>query len=182
MFGVWNYCAKMIDLTSKRIKSTQAVLKEGDWNFTQLGHYTSISPLVVSSGAKVKITFQEGDVTYQAGVGLITQYDFINQKFIASTLNDVFMVEVRMKVKPSAQSGYMDLLMESPTFGFNPINASTQTFTKSAGDEHFISSDFLVFIGEDVLSNGIEFYIHPVDTNVQVYDISYFIVRLSSGK
>jgi hypothetical protein len=172
----------MVDLTSKRIKSTEAIVKEGDWGFTQLGNYTLSSPLSATSGTKTKITFQANNISYQAGIGLVANYDFVNQKFLPSTVNDVFMVEVRMKVKPSAQNGHMDLLMESPTFGFNPINASSLSFTKAAGDEHFISSDFLVFIGEDVMNNGIEFYVRPVGTNVQVYDMSYFIVRLASGK
>jgi len=180
--NIFTYCATLVDLTSKRTKSAEAVVKQGDWQFTQLGNYTLASPLSVTSGTKSKITFQPNNISYQDGVGLVTQYDFVNQKFLPSTLNDVFIVEVRMKVKPSAQNGHMDLLMESPTFGFNPINASSQSFTKAAGEEHFISADFLVFIGDDVMDNGIEFYIRPSDTNVQVYDISYFIVRLASGK
>lgn len=180
--NIFTYCATLVDLASKRTKSAEAVVKQGDWGFTQLGNYTSIAPLVVSSGTKTKITFQASDVSYQAGVGLVANYDFVSQKFLPSTLNDVFQVEVRMKVKPSSQDGHMDLLVESPTFGFNPINASSLSFVKGANQEHSISADFVLFIGSDVLTNGIEFYVRPNSTGVSIYDVSYMIVRLSSGK
>jgi len=180
--NIFSYCAEFVDLTSKRTKSAEALVKEGDWGFTQLGNYTLAAPLVITSGTKTKVTFQANNISYQAGVGLVTNYDFVNQKFIPSTVNDVFMVEVRLKVKPSAQNGHMDLLMESPTFGFNPINASSMAFTKGANEEHFLSANFLLFIGQDLITNGVEFFIRPNGTSVSVYDVSYFIVRLASGK
>lgn len=172
----------LTDRRSGKSESVEHLVSNGDWLFTQLGHKTSASPLVVSNGTTTKITFQPVDISYTAGNGLNMSYDFTNQKFLPLVLNDLFNVEVRFKVKSSAQNSHLDLKLESPTFAFNPINAQTHTIVHSANDEQFLSANFLVFIGADLITNGIEFKITAHDGNMSIYDISYLIVRLSSGK
>lgn len=182
MYGVWNFFAKAVDLSSKRIKSAEAIIKQGDWRFIGLSNYTVVNPLVVLQNVKTKIVYQPQDIGYFEGVGLTINYDHISQKFVNLTARDVYQVEVRFKVKPSLQDGHIDLTVESPTFDFNPVNANSATFVKEANEEHFISQQFMIFIGEDVLENGIEFFITPRRTNVSIYDVSYFITRVASGK
>ena len=176
------FLSEISDNKSGREKSSTALVRQGDWSFTQLGNYTVASPLLVSNGNTSKITFQLSDITYTYGNGGIdTSYDFTDQKFIPSTVNDLFTVEVRMKVKSSAQNSHLDLKVESPSFAFNPLNAQTHNFVHSANDEQFMSSNFMIFISPDVKANGIEFKVTAHDGNISIYDVSYLIYRMASG-
>ena len=181
MFGVNSMFARMVDLVSNKTKSAQALIRQGEWRFIQLGNYTLASPLLVNNNNKVNITYQLSDVSYTEGNGLDVSYDYVNQKWTPNTQGDVFLVDVRMKVKSSAQNSHLDFIVESPTFAFNPVNASTQSFVHSANDEQFISNTFVLFIGVDVLANGLKFYLEAHDGNFQVYDVSYTVVRVASG-
>lgn len=64
-----------------------------------------------------------------------------------------------------------------PDSGIQPLTAQTVTFSKGAGDEHFFSFSFPLFISADVLTNGIALYITPRDTGITVYDYSILIQR-----
>jgi hypothetical protein len=159
----------------------ESVLKKGDWFFTQLGNYTSVSPLAIANNVTSKITFQPTDIIYTNGNGFTTEYDFINQKFMPKTLNDLFSVEVRFKFRATNNDGHFDVKLESPNFTFNPISGTTITSTKAANQEQFSSIDFKFFIGQELIDNGIEFMIVPRGTGIELYDVSYLVVRLTSG-
>jgi len=176
------YLGQVIDLQSKQVRTAESVLKKGDWHFTQLGNYTSASPLAIANNTTSKITFQPEDITYTNGNGFTTEYDFINQKFMPKTLNDLFSVEVRFKFRATSNDGHFDVKLESPNFTFNPISGNSVSSVKAANDEQFASIDFRFFIGQDLIDNGIEFKIVPRGTGLQIYDVSYLVVRLSSGK
>jgi len=164
-----------------RERRVDNILANGDWRFLQLGNYTSASPLVVNQGSTSKITFQSSNISYQAGRDLVINYDYTLQKFTPTTLNDVFLVEIRFKAKCSSQNGHADVLLEAPTFGFNPINAQTFGVPKAANNEQFVSVSVPLFIGQDLINNGLEVKFSSGSGNFQVYDVSYMIVRLSSG-
>lgn len=177
------FLTKVIDNQSKEIRTAEAILKKGDWSFTQLGNYTSVAPLSISNGVTSKITFQPEDITYTNGNGtFVTNYDFVNQKFMPTTLNDLFAVEVRFKFKGTSQNGHFDVKVESPNFEFNPVTGSTISSVKASGDEQFSAINLTFFVGQDLIDNGIEFKVKPSDMAVQIYDVSYLTVRLCSGK
>jgi hypothetical protein len=157
------------------------ILANGDWRFLQLGNYTSASPLVVNQGSTSKITFQSNNISYQAGRDLTINYDYTLQKFTPTTLNDVFLVEVRFKCKCSTQNGHGDVLLESPSFVYNPVQAQTITVVRAANNEQFISVAVPLFIGQDLINNGLEVKFSAGAGNFSIYDVSYMIVRLSSG-
>lgn len=182
MTRFWQMFVKLVDLKSGLMKSTEAIVKEGNWRFIQLGNYTQASPLVINTGVKTKLTWQASDVSYSDGNGLDVSYDYVNQKFVPTTERDVYLAELRFKCIPSANNGHLDVMLESPSSGFNPINASTSTFVRGMGQVHFESKDFVVFIGADVLANGIEVWLTPNSTNVSIYDVSFLTTRISSGK
>jgi len=162
----------------KSIDNTFAV---GNWQFLQLGNYSLATPLVINQGSTSKLTFNQSDIVYQAGDSLSLNYDYIAQKFSPQQLNDVFLVEVRFKTKCSKQNGHADLLLESPSATFNPIQASTFGVPKSANVEQFISMAVPVFVGQEVKDNGLEVKVKAVDGNFSIYDVSFMVVRLSSG-
>lgn len=179
---VTEYFHELVSLGKKQIKrSLDNLFSQGDWQFLQLNNYTSVSPLVVNQGNTTKMTFQANNISYQTGRDLTINYDYIAQKFMPQTLNDVFLVEIRMKMKCSAQNGHGDLLLESPLFAFNPVQGRTLGSPKSANDEQFVSIAVPVFVGADLLTNGLEIKFRASNGNFSIYDVSFLIVRLTSG-
>ena len=175
------FLSEISDNKSGRERSASALVRQGDWQFFQLSNYTSASPLNVLAGATTKITFSSSDISYSTGNGFIPSYDYVNQKFSPSVLNDVFLVEIRTKLRCSLQNGHGDLLLESPTFAFNPIQAQSISVVKAANTPQFVSVSVPVFIGQDIIDNGLEVKWSSVSGTFSLYDISFMIVRLSSG-
>jgi hypothetical protein len=174
--------ASLRDIVTKRKKTAEAIISEGDWIFFGLGNYTVGSPLVVNANATTKITFQSTDINYIQNKGQTLNYDYTAQKFLPQTLNDVYLVEIRFKAKCSSQNGFGTIKLESPTFGFNPLQAQTMGAPRAANQEQFMSIAVPVYIGEEVLANGLEVKWHSESGNFSLYDVSFMIVKLSSGK
>jgi hypothetical protein len=171
----------MMSWATGKERRVDNILSMGDWRFFQINNYTIASPLVVNQGVTTKITFQDNNISYQTGRDLVINYDYTLQKFTPTTLNDVFLVEVRFKAKCSNQNGHADVLLESPTANINPIQASTFGIPKSANNEQFVSVSVPVFIGQDLINNGLEVKFTAGSGNFQVYDVSFMIVKMSSG-
>ncbi|QVV98881.1 hypothetical protein 2017DRC82_0595 [Vibrio phage ICP1] len=129
-----------------------------------------------------KITFQPVDITFSQSNGLEINYDFDNQLFRPQTIGDLFLTEIRFKAKCSAQNGYADLLVTSPSFLYNPVTAQTFNLTKGAGVEQFITVNGSIFVGEDLKENGFEVSIRAGDGNFSIYDVSFLSCRIGSGK
>lgn len=178
---VKDYFVRLISRVTGKDRNIDAMFSQGDWRFIQLSNYTSASPFSVLQGNTSKLTFQQSDISYTAGRDLNINYDYTLQKWMPQTLNDVLLAEVRMKCKCSAQNGHFDILLESPTFGFNPIQSVTHGVPKAANQEQFVSISVPIFIGPDVLANGLEVKVSAVSGNLSVYDVSYMMVRLTSG-
>lgn len=177
------FLTTLIDNASGEVRSVESINKKGDWYFVQLSNYTLASPLSIANGVTSKIPFTQSDISYTNGNGnFVTRYDFINQKFMPTTVGDLYSVEVRFKYKATNNDGHFDIKVESPTFGFNPINGTTISSVKAANVEQFCSVNFKVFVGQDLVDNGIEFKVVPQSTGIQIYDVSYLVVRLCSGK
>ncbi|AUR91469.1 hypothetical protein NVP1161O_027 [Vibrio phage 1.161.O._10N.261.48.C5] len=170
------------DLVKDRIKTTQSIQEVGDWQFIQLGNYTEVSPLNVTQGNKVKITFQEADISYTAGNGFKLSYNFTDQKFEPTQLNDLFFSEIRFKTKCSKQNGHASVQVEVPTATFSPVQATTFGIPKAANVEQFISLDGGMFVGQEMVDNGFEIYFEAEDGNFEIYDVSFLSSRLGSGK
>ena len=181
MIDIYSQSSKMVDLQSKNVRSTQSVLAAGGWAFMQLGTYLVGSPLVIVDHVKTKISFPPSQIIYSDGRNLSINYNETTNRFMPQQAGDTFLVNLRMKVKPTAQAGTLDVMLESPNTSFNPITARTSSFNKAAGQEHFIGLSEHIFISADVVTNGLELYVHPIDTNVSVYDISLLVSRTYSA-
>lgn len=178
---VKDYFLRMISRVTGKDRNIDNILSCSDWQFIQLGNYTSAAPLYIAQGSTSKITFQLADITFSAGRDLNLSYDYAAQKFTPQTLGDVFLVEVRFKAKCSKQNGYFDVRLECPTVAYNPIQSITQGLAKAAGVEQFVSMSVPVFIGADLITNGLEVKATALDGNLSIYDVSYMVVRLTSG-
>lgn len=179
--NVLTFLYNIISGKTGKQRSIDSLLAQGNWQFIQLSNYTVASPLLIIQGNTTKLTFQPSDISYTEGSNLLLSYDYTLQKFIPQTLGDVFLVEVRMKVKCSSNNGHFDILLESPTAPFNPVQSATQGIPRGANQEQFVSISVPVFIGADVKANGLEVKVSAQVGNLSVYDVSYMIVRLTSG-
>lgn len=177
---LYNY--RIVDLQSGLVSTAESILSQGKWQFLQLGNYTSAQPLVVNQGASAKVVFQPADITFSQSNGLEINYDFDNQLFRPQTIGDLFLTEIRFKAKCSAQNGYADLLVTSPSFLYNPVTAQTFSIPKGAGVEQFITVNGSIFVGEDLKANGFEVSIRAGDGNFSIYDVSLLSCRIGSGK
>ena len=171
------FCHLLVDMQSKVERTTESILKQNGWKFIQDGRYTSASPLVISSGSKTKLTFSLTQLAYQDGSLLDVEYNQAMNRFMPTQLRSTYLLNFRLKVKPSAQNGTADATLEVPTASFNPVLAGTLSFNKAANQQHFFSLTDPVFVSQDMLSNGFEIYISPVGTNLSVYDYSVFVQK-----
>lgn len=178
---VKDYFVRLISKVTGKDRNIDNVLACSDWRFIQLSNYTVATPFSILQGNTSKLTFQQSDINYTVGRDLNINYDYTLQKWMPQTLNDVLLVEIRMKVKCSSNNGHFDILLEAPTATFNPVQAATQGIPKSANQEQFVSISVPVFIGADVLANGLEVKLTAGTGNLSIYDVSYMIVRLTSG-
>lgn len=179
--NVLSYVYNIISGRTSKQRSIDNVMACSDWTFIQLGHYTSATPLIITQGSTTKLTFQQNNISYTVGRDLNVNYDYNLQKFIPQTVGDVFLVEIRFKIKCSVQNGNFDVLLESPTVSFNPIQAQSTSVSKVANTEQFVSMSVPVFIGKEVKDNGLEVKVSALSGNLSVYDISFMIVRMTSG-
>lgn len=171
------FCHLLVDMQSKVERTTESILKQNGWKFLQDGRYTEASPLVISSGAKTKITFDLSQIAYQDGRLLDLAYDQSSNKFMPTQVGATYLANIRFKAKSSSQNNIVDVALESPSVSFNPIVADTITFNKSANTEHFISITQPIFITQDVVTNGLEIYITPNGGTLSVYDYSVFVQK-----
>lgn len=179
--NVLTYLYNIISGRNGKQRSIDNMLACSDWRFTQLSNYTAASPLSILQGNTTKITFQLADISYTEGRDLDLNYDYVSQKFIPRTVGDVFLVETRFKAKNSKQNGHSDLKLESPSVSFNPIQAYSFSIPKAASTEQFVSFNAPIFISSDVKNNGLEVKLTAADGNLSLYDVSFMIVRLTSG-
>lgn len=176
------YLGRVIDLQSGVVKSAQDIAREGGWFFKRVATYTEASPFVVAQGETLTLPIPSDDVGEQQGNLLNFSYDYTDQLFRPTVAGEVFAVELKFKCKPTAQAGHLDLILEIPDYSFNPINGSTLTFNKSAGEEHFFSVNFLPFISQDFADSGASLKVRAVNTDVSIYDYNFVFVRLHSNK
>ncbi|QBQ71178.1 hypothetical protein S0112_073 [Shewanella phage S0112] len=176
-----DYINKLISIVTRRTKLADQIFRQGDWAFIQLGNYTEAAPLSILQGASAKITFQESDISFAAGEGLVVNYDHTNQLFMPTQVDDLFMVTIRFKAKSSAQNGSGEVVINSPGVIFNPIVGLSFGIPKAAGVEQFETLNTQLFIGQDLVDNGLEVVAKAITGDLSIYDVSFTISRLSSG-
>lgn len=167
----------MMDWGSGLSRPAKSLLLQNGWSYLQDGRYVVGSPLAVADGVKTQLTFLLSNLAYADSSNLTLNYNQSNNRFYPTELKSCYLVNLRFKVKPSANSGHMDITIESPTVSFNPIVSQTLTFAKAAGDEHFFSVVGQIFITQDVINNGLTAYVNPHGTNITMYDYSVLVQK-----
>lgn len=145
------------------------------WNRFDDNQYTSISPLLILGGATETLT--NDGVKFNASYGSDVFYNPATSKLLAINVNDTYMVTVTFIASASnASAGHLDISMTGP-IGYERIS-DTLTFAKGNGVPQNFHKVYQYYADSDFVSNGAQFELTAVDTDVEVYDIIYFIQRV----
>lgn len=151
------------------------------WYFKQVAEFDSDNPVTISNGQRVKLTIPENDAGFERVQNLDLSYDYENQLFKPTTEDDIYLTTLRFKAIPSGSFGgvgSLKITVESPNTAFSPISGDQPSFVRGNGDEHFFSSHHHIFIGQELIDNGLEVYVEANDANVDLYDYSFTLTRL----
>ena len=151
--------------------------KQTGWGRYLDGTYTSGSPLSISSGVRATLTNNAvNKLETQLPTGVTTFFDETTQKMIAINDGDAYTLSIRFKAKMSVNNGYFDIDLDiGGTQGI--ISQESVVFTRSSGIEQRFDIDLTVFSGSTFVANGGTFSITPQNGNIEIYDISFVIVR-----
>lgn len=145
------------------------------WNRFDDGTYTNASRLAVASGVTTVLP-NDGSALITT-YGPLTFYDKATNTILAANVNDTYMITVTFKAAASnASSGHLDVAMSGPA-GYDRI-AETIKFAKGNGDTQNIHLVYQYYADANFVANGAQFEITPVGTNLEVWDIIYFIQRV----
>jgi len=144
--------------------------------------YTVGSPFAVTLGSRVKIPNNNGSgIITQLPLGVTTFYDSVTGKLIATNNGDVLSITLRFKAKMSVLSGYFDLDIDIGGTE-NIISGESVIFTRGSGIEQRFDIDLDYFTGLTFIANGGDLNVTPINGDMDIYDISFFIKRLSKGR
>lgn len=145
------------------------------------GRYNTSSRLSILSGVKTKLTLDLNNLSFFEGVNLALNYDTINDKFLPIAVNDFYAGEVRFRCEAAQGDRDIEVLLESPGFAFNPISGNNVPLARTAAAEQFVSVQADFFTGIDAVNNGLEVYVTPAGSNVEIWDISFIFQRTFAG-
>jgi hypothetical protein len=144
--------------------------------------YTSGSPLSISSGVRSTLTNNANNkLETQLPSDATKFFDETTQKFIAINNGDSYNLSIRFKAKIDVNNGYFDIDLDiGGTQGI--ISQESVIFTRAANTEQRFDIDLVLFSGSTFVSNGGSLKITPQNGNMQIYDISFVIVRTHRAK
>lgn len=149
------------------------------WNRFDDSAYTSGSPFLVNDGTKVDLP-NNGNL-FQDSVGPDVFYDTSSNKLVGINKNDTYILTIAFIASATnANNGYLDVTMSGPA-GYNRI-ADTVTFPKGNGEIHPIHLVWQYYADADFVANGAKIEVGATGTDVQIYDIIYFIQRVYNAQ
>lgn len=139
--------------------------------------YTLASPLTVNSGVTATFTNNANNIlSTQLPSDMTMMFNPATQKVIAKNDGDVYLLSLRFKAKINIINGYFDIKLDiGGTQGV--ISQESVVFTRDANTEQTFDIDLTLFSGSTFVANGGVLQINPRNGNMQIYDISFVIVR-----
>lgn len=173
--------------SSVRTKLNQTIDKVNEshgWITVTDDAITAGSPLVVSEGNIVPLPNNAaGGITTYAPTGGNGLYN--GTRLVGDSLGDEFEVRITLKAYTSDQNGGFNFLIDiSPSGdGSTPIVTYPVRMFRGtgAGNVQQYSTNIPYFTLGTFLANGGQLLIESVTGNTTVYDISYYIKKVSSG-
>ncbi len=157
------------------------------YSFTGWGRYldstyTIGSPLSISSGVRATLTNNAvSKLETQLPTGVTTFFNETTQKIIAINDGDAYTMSIRFKAEMSVNNGYFDIDLDiGGTQGI--ISQESIVFTRGSGTEQRFDIDLTVFSGSTFVANGGTLSVTPQNGNMDIYDISFVIVRTHKAR
>ena len=149
------------------------------WTRYDDGQYTSSNKLTLSDGVEQTLTNNGANVVRsEAG---IDYYDTSNNKLIATTNKDVYMVTVVFNMSAeNANQTYMHLNLEN--VGATPYERLKEDiiFPKGNDVEHEYHGVFQYYVDQDFIDNGASWKVTADGGSVDIWDIIFFIQKTQS--
>lgn len=144
--------------------------------------YTLASPLTIASGVRATLTNNAlNKLETQLPSDATTFFNETTQKIIATNNGDAYNLSIRFKAKMSVLQGYFDIDLDiGGTQGI--ISQESILFTRGANTEQKFDIDLTVFAGSTFVANGGTLSITPQNGNIEIYDISFVIVRTHKAR
>ena len=144
--------------------------------------YTSGSPLSISNGVRnTLINNADNKIETQLPSDASTFFDDVEQRIRVANSGDAYSLSIRFKAKMSVNNGYFDIDLDiDGTQGI--ISQESVLFTRSANTEQRFDIDLSFFTGDTFVENGGTLSITPLNGNIEIYDISFVIIRTHRAK
>jgi hypothetical protein len=145
------------------------------WNRFDDSTYTDVAPLTVGDGETVTLE-NDGD-KFSSTYGTDVFYNKTTNTILAETVNDTYMITVTFKAAASnTTNGHLDIAMTGPA-GYERIS-ETLKFAKGNGVAQNFHLVYQYYADADFVTNGAQINVRAVDTNVDIWDVIYFIQRV----
>jgi hypothetical protein len=144
--------------------------------------YTESSPLSISNGVRSTLTNNAlNKLETQLPSDATTFFNETTQKIIATNDGDAYSLSIRFKAKMNVLQGYFDIDLDiGGTQGI--ISQESILFTRGANTEQRFDIDLVVFSGSTFVTNGGTLSVTPQNGNIEIYDISFVIVRTHKAR
>jgi hypothetical protein len=138
--------------------------------------------LSILSGVRATLTNNAvSKIETQLPIGVTTFFNETTQKITAINDGDAYTMSIRFKAVMSVNSGYFDIDLDiGGTQGI--ISQESIVFTRGAGTEQRFDIDLTVFSGATFVANGGTLSVTPKNGDMDIYDISFVIVRTHKAR
>jgi len=143
------------------------------------GQYTSANKLTLADGVEQTLTNNGANIVRSESG--IDYYDTVNNKLIATTNKDVYMVTVVFNMSAeNANQTYMHLNLEN--VGATPYERLKEDiiFPKGNDVEHEYHGVFQYYVDQDFIDNGASWKVTSDGGSVDIWDIIFFIQKTQS--
>lgn len=138
--------------------------------------YTSSNKLTISNGVQYTLPNNAGNVVYSNNE---SYYDAVNQKFVSSQANDVYVLTVVFKAQTdNTQNCHLDLRMT----GYGEVDriAKPIGYWKGNNTEQNVHEVMQFYTDSDFVTNGAQLKITSDGRDSNIWDIIYFIQKTQS--
>lgn len=142
--------------------------------------YTS-TPLVVTSGATVKLSNNAGSVIEELPAGSNGFYD--GSVITPDALGDAYIVRLGFEASSSINNGALNVAVDISAAGDGSIviSGDPERMIRGSNTYQRYSISLPIFCRETFVANGGHVLFSAVDGNISVRNISFFITKLYSG-
>lgn len=144
--------------------------------------YTTGSPLSIANGVRAVLTNNANNkIETQLPFGVTSFFNETTQKILAENNGDAYTLSIRFKARMSVNNGYFDIDLDiGGAQGI--ISQESLVFTRNANTEQKFDIDLSVFSGSTFVTNGGTLRITPLNGNIEIYDISFVLIRLHKAR